>query len=311
MKPLPPLRELRAFEAAARLLSFRKAAEELAVTPTAISHQIRLLERFCGQPLFQRRPRPLALTSAGARLSPVVSAAFNAMAEELARVHDRTCGVHLKITATNAFAARWIVPRLANWRAKNPRIALDILGTNAVLNLMTGEVDVAIRYARNPPADGKSVEIMHDQFLAVANPQLISGRKLPLSPADIAALPLIELGWPASDPDAPTWRRWEAEVCARSLAPPQFSTRPALRFQEELHVIEAIIGGHGLGLCSDVLVGPELASGALVRVSEITLPGYGYHVVWRAEHPRRREIEVFAGWASALAGAAPAAPTES
>src|SRR4030095_5517949 len=103
---LPPLIELRAFEAAARHLSFKKAAAELGLTPTAISHQIRLLEQYCGRALFRRRPRPLSLTDAGARLVPIVRDSLEAIAAELGVIRRRDDRQALRITTTNAFAAR-------------------------------------------------------------------------------------------------------------------------------------------------------------------------------------------------------------
>ena len=115
MKKLPPLIELRAFEAAARHLSFKAAAAELAVTPTAISHQIRLLERYCGRALFRRRPRPLALTEAGARLFPVIRDGLEAFAVAISAVKHGDGHEPLRVTTTNAFASRWLVPRLARW----------------------------------------------------------------------------------------------------------------------------------------------------------------------------------------------------
>src|SRR3954452_7278768 len=159
MPKLPPLTELRAFEAAARHLSFKMAAAELYVTPTAISHQIKLLERYCGRILFRRRPRPLKLTTAGEQLFPVIRDGFETFGDVLATVRAGATGGRLRITATNAFAARWLVPRLPNWRAAHPRLKLDILGTDAVLDLRGGEVDVAIRYARRRPADYVSTEL--------------------------------------------------------------------------------------------------------------------------------------------------------
>src|SRR6185503_11066558 len=173
MRALPPLTELRAFEAAARHLSFKKAAAELSVTPTAISHQIRLLEDHCGRLLFQRRPRPLKLTSVGEQLFPVIHDGFEAFADALTAVRSGATGGRLRITATNAFAARWLVPRLPNWRAAYPRLKLDIIGTDAVLDLRSGEVDLAIRYARRRPVDHISTELVRDTFHVVASPKLV------------------------------------------------------------------------------------------------------------------------------------------
>src|SRR5437764_13535740 len=120
MRKLPPLGSLRAFEAAARCMSFTKAAAELGVTPTAVSHQIRLLEDICGQPLFRRRPRPLVLTGAGERLFPVVRNGFDAFA---AAITSASAGVGerpLRVTSPNAFASRWLIPRLPRWREAQP-----------------------------------------------------------------------------------------------------------------------------------------------------------------------------------------------
>ena len=204
MHRLPPLRELQAFESAARLLSFRKAAEELSVTPTAVSHQIRLLERYCGQPLFQRQPRPLQLTPAGAQLLPVVRDAFLAISDELARLTPGSRIGHLRVTTTSAFAARWLLPRLESWRTEAPGSTLDLVGTDTVLNLRTGEVDVAIRYARRPPTDGVAVELLRDTFHVVAAPSMLLGSVGMIEPQAILDLPRVEVGWPLTDVGAPT-----------------------------------------------------------------------------------------------------------
>ena len=161
MRTLPPLTALRAFEAAARRLSFKEAACELGLTPTAISHQIRLLERFCGSALFRRRPRPLALTSQGARLYPAVRDGFDRFAEGLAAARAGDGGP-LRVTATNAFAARRLVPCLPSWLAAHPGLGLEIVGTDAVVDLEAGDADVAIRYARTAPPGFAATELARD-----------------------------------------------------------------------------------------------------------------------------------------------------
>lgn len=181
MRTLPPLTALRAFEAAARLLSFQDAAKELALTPTAISHQVRLLEEHCGKPLFQRRPRPLSLTLAGARLLPAISQGLDLFAESLALVSD-LASKRLRVTATNAFAARWIMPNMPSWRAIHPAVGLDIMGTDDVLDLAGGAVDIAIRYARQPPKGAICSEIGKDAYILVASPALVGTGSIDLSP---------------------------------------------------------------------------------------------------------------------------------
>ncbi|TIR14972.1 MAG: LysR family transcriptional regulator [Mesorhizobium sp.] len=303
MHRLPPLRELQAFESAARLLSFRKAAEELSVTPTAVSHQIRLLERYCGQSLFQRQPRPLQLTTAGAQLLPVVRDAFLSISDELARLTPGNPIGHLRVTATSAFAARWLLPRLESWRAEAPGSTLELVGTDTVLNLRTGEVDVAIRYARQSPTDGVAVELLRDTFHVVAAPSILQQGVRMIEPQAILDLPRVEVGWPLTDVGAPTWRHWETAARAAGHRISGIVRPPQLKFHEEHHGIEAIVAGQGLGLCSDVLVARELRDGRLLRVSDIVLPGYGFYFVYRAGHPRRGALEALLRWMQRQASA--------
>ncbi|UPJ56420.1 LysR family transcriptional regulator [Bradyrhizobium sp. 192] len=294
MRKLPPLTELRAFEAAARHLSFKHAAAELGVTPTAISHQIKLLEKYCGRPLFRRRPRPLALTQAGQQLFPVVREGFGQFAATLSDIQTGRAGQHLRITATNAFAARWLLPRLSSWRAAHPRLKLDIVGTDAVLNLESDEADVAIRYALGPPRDGHVIELMRDTFYVVASPKLVGLRTKKVQPAQLGQLPLIEAAWPPGDTHAPSWQRWQRAAFPRSKH--DFASLVSLRFQEELHAIEAAIAGQGVAICSDILIAPELATGALVPVSSVKLSGYGFYAVHRAGGKNRPAIGKFIEW---------------
>ena len=296
MRNLPPLTELRAFEAAARHMSFKLAAAELGVTPTAISHQIKLLERHCGQSLFRRRPRPLALTFAGEQLFPVIRDGLESFGEALARVRSGGASGRLRITATNAFAARWLVPRLPRWREAYPCLKLDIDGTDAVLDLKAGEADIAIRYAVKPPASGIVIELTRDKFHVVASPKLVGTRRRILSPAELASLPLIEAEWPPTDPNAPSWRRWQGAARAGYKTVPDLAALASLSFREELHAIEAALAGQGVAICSDVLIASELASGALVTVSRITLPGYGFYIIHRDGHPKLAAIKAFIAW---------------
>jgi len=297
---LPPLTQVRAFEAAARHLSFKLAAAELGVTPTAISHQIKLLERHCGQPLFRRRPRPLALSWAGEQLFPVFRDGLEAIAEALAAVRAGSASGRLRITTTNAFAARWLVPRLPRWRAVYPRLKLDIVGTDAALDLRAGEADIAIRYAMKPPRDGPCVELVRDKFYVVASPKLV-GKSRMLTPTELAQYPLIEAEWPPTDPHAPNWRRWQRAARTRHKTVPDLAALASVTFREELHAIEAAIAGQGVAICSNVLIGPEIASGALVPISRITLRGYGFYILHRAGHPKDASIRAFVAWAHAVA----------
>jgi LysR family glycine cleavage system transcriptional activator len=297
MRKLPPLGSLRAFEAAARRMSFRAAATELGVTPTAISHQIRLLEDICGQPLFRRRPRPLVLTGAGQRLFPVIRNGFDAFASAISSASADVGQRPLRVTSPNAYASRWLVPRLPKWRKEYPKIPLEIIGTDAVLDLRAGDADVAIRYARRMPSDLAAQEIFRDTFFPVCSPDLLAKGSRPIERAvDLLQYPLIHFDWMNRDPEAPTWQRWLAT--ARSVDPGIPDTNKAwdLSFREELHAIDAVAAGQGIAICSDVVVSRELKSGALIRAHALSLPGYGFYLVSVSNHPQRPNIEAFSAW---------------
>ena len=297
MQKLPPLVELRAFDAAARHLSFKKAAAELGVTPTAISHQIRLLEQYCGCPLFRRRPRPLTLTDAGARLFPAIRGGLDAFAVAIATAKQDRDQQPLRVTTTNAFASRWLVPRLPGWRKLHPDPPLEVIGTDSVLDLQAGDGDVAIRYAtaRAEPLEGITEELLSDTFWPVCNPRVLSPRSRK-RPADLAEHVLIHSYWSPADREPPTWQRWLAAAQRRWRNVPQFKDMQHLSFREELHAIEAVIAGQGVGIFSDVLVADELAAGTLVKMFDLGLPGYRFYIVRRRDHPREKVIRAFSSW---------------
>jgi LysR family glycine cleavage system transcriptional activator len=297
MRKLPPLGSLRAFEAAARRMSFMQAAAELGVTPTAISHQIRLLEDICGQPLFRRRPRPLVLTGAGERLFPIIRNGFDTFATAIASASAAGGQRPLRVTSPNAFASRWLVPRLPKLREQHPDILLEIIGTDAVLDLRAGHADVAIRYARRMPLDLAAQEIFRDTFFPVCSPQLLAKATSRIErAADLLRYPLIHFDWMNRDPEAPTWSRWLAT--ARSIDPGIPDTNKAwdLSFREELHAIDAVAAGQGIAICSDVVVSRELESGVLVKAHALSLPGYGFYLVHVPNHARQPNIEAFSAW---------------
>ena len=302
MRKLPPLGSLRAFEAVARRMSFREAASELGVTPTAISHQIRLLEEICGQPLFRRRPRPLILTSAGERLYPAIRSGFDTFASAMASASAGGSPRPLKVTSPNAFASRWLVPRLPKWWEKYPKIPLEIIGTDAVLDLRAGSADVAIRYARRMPPDLAAQEIFRDTFFPVCSPDLLAkvARRIERA-ADLLHYPLIHFDWMNRDRDAPTWSQWLATARSVDPAIPETNKAWELSFREELHAIDAVAAGQGIAICSDVVLGRELASGGLVKAHSLSLPGYGFYLVSVPNHPQRPNIEAFSAWMRSIA----------
>ncbi len=289
MRYLPPLGALRAFEAVARLGSFRLAAAELHVTPTAVSHQIRSLEGHCGQSLFRRHPRPLALTEAGGRLFPVIRDGLDLFAAAIDQARAPGAAARqLRVSTTNAFAARCLVPLLPDWRRENPAVELEIIGTDEVIALREGQVDVALRYARDMPRDGVAVELVRDRFYVVAAPSLVG----PDGAKPWRRLPRIAYEWLPGDTQAPTWERWDMVT----RTGPGEERRIAMRFREELHAIEAVIAGQGVAICSDLLVRKELCDGTLLRLSPVTLDGYGLFLVTLPEQQVALNVRNFCSW---------------
>jgi LysR family glycine cleavage system transcriptional activator len=300
MRKLPPLAELRAFEAAARHLSFKEAAEELAVTPTAISHQIKLLEHYCGGTLFRRRPRPVALTAAGERLLPVIRDGLDNFANALASLRERSEPLSLRLTTTNAFASKWLVPRLSLWRDAYPDITLDVVGTDAVLDLQEGEVDLAIRYMPAAPTGLVAHELFRDSFVAVCSPRILPNGWPLRSLSDLRDHVLVHSYWPPSDKNAPTWPRWLKAASTDYPDTPVLGDMEHLSFSEELHAIEAVSAGQGILIVSDLLVAKQLEDGTLVKAIDFALPGYGFYLAYQPEHPHKAMIDAFVEWSRGI-----------
>jgi LysR family glycine cleavage system transcriptional activator len=301
MRDLPPLTQLRAFEAAARLLSFQDAATELVVTPTAISHQIQLLEQYLGTTLFRRRPRPLALTEDGARLHPVITERLASLAEAVAQARTRVGDGPLIVTTTNAFAARWLIPRLPAWQVSYPDIFLEVIGSDTVTDLHAGEAHLAIRYARTPP-DGLVVrKLSEDRHWAACKPGLLSAGPIAPRFMDLRGKTLIHAHWAPDDKGSPTWSRFLAAARAAGRSVPDLDEMTHLRFREEAHAIDAAVAGQGIAMCSDVLVATELADGRLVKVFDLSLPGYGFFIVHLPHRTRDKRIAAFIDWITRMA----------
>ena len=297
MRSLPPLAQLRAFEAAARHMSFKAAADELAVTPTAISHQIKLLERYCGRRLFQRHPRPLILTEAGTRLFPAIREGLDCFADALAAAQELPLERSLKVSTTNAFASRWLVPRLPLWREGHPSISLEIIGTDRVLNLQGGECDIAIRWTSHPPVGLVARKLFESRFLVLCNPSSLPEGKPLGGYHELRFHTVIHWYWSPQAVHPPTWRWWLDGLRAEDPTVPFLEELDQLTFREELHAIDAVIAGQGIAICDDLLVAEELRNGRLIKALDSELPGAGYYLLYRADHPSKAIIEEFFSWA--------------
>ncbi|HYC69253.1 LysR substrate-binding domain-containing protein [Brevundimonas sp.] len=274
MRKLPPLAALRAFEAAARHSSFKRAAGELAVTPTAISHQVRLLEATLGLQLFVRGTRRVDLTPAGRRLYPTLRDGFDAFEQTIAELGKPRREV-LTLSATPLFTARWLVPRVDSFRAANPGVDLRLHATLEPVDLLGGEADAAIRYGRGPFPGLFSEPLVAQEFVPMCSPSL--GLR---HPDQLRDAPLLHSEWRQQGPDTPTWMRWGTVAAVKGV-----DWTRGVTFTDEAHVIQAAIAGQGVALLSPLLVSDELKSGSLVQPFGPALPGVHFHFV-RPDDPR-------------------------
>lgn len=285
MRRLPPLSSLRAFEAAARHGSFKQAAAELAVTPTAISHQIRSLEDHSGLTLFDRRTRQVVLTAAGAELYPVLRDGFDAFVDVLTRLTKPAERAQVRISATIAFTAKWLVPRVANFQLLHPEVDLQLHASDEPVDLRSGGTDLAIRYGTGHYPGLEAQLLFADEFAPVANPMLGVS-----SPQDLVCVPLIEFEWRRRHPHNPTWACW---FTAAGLADSPGQAR--LRFSDESHAIQAAVAAQGVALVSLPLVHDDLSAGRLVRLFGPTLPGYAHHLLKRPDSAST-PVDAAANW---------------
>ena len=274
MRKLPPLAALRAFEAAARHSSFKRAAGELRVTPTAISHQIRLLEAALGLQLFVRGVRRIDLTPAGRRLYPALRDGFDAFEQAIAEL-GRPRREVLTLSATPLFTARWLAPRVDSFRAANPGVDLRLHATLEPVDLLGGEADAAIRYGRGPFPGLVSEPLVAQDFVPMCSPRLGLTR-----PEGLRDTPLLHNEWRHQGPDTPTWARWGDLAGVDGV-----DWTEGVTFTDEAHVIQAAIAGHGVALLSPLLLSVELEVGSLVQPFGPTLPGVHFHLV-RPDGPR-------------------------
>ncbi|MGD8710686.1 MAG: LysR substrate-binding domain-containing protein [Ectothiorhodospiraceae bacterium] len=296
MRKLPPLNSLRAFEAAARHGSFKRAAAELCVTPTAVSHQIAALEAACGKRLFRRRPRPLALTPAGRRLFPVLRNGLDAFALAFDSLSRDDSPRTLRLTTTDAFAGHWLVPRLPRWQQAHGDVPLEVIGTNDVVDLRAGEADVAVRYCPAMPSGYAGVELFRDTYFPVCRPELLPDGRPFERIGELLRHTLIHFDWARSGPDVPTLFRWLAMARAVDPSLPGDKDLRFMRFRQETHAIEAVAAGQGIALCSSIHVRNELESGALARAHDLALPGFGFYLVHVPGHSAESLIDELAAW---------------
>lgn len=295
MRKLPPLNAIRAFEAAARRLSFTAAAEELGVTVTAVSHQVRLLEDTLGHRLFDRRGRAIVLSAAGERLYPKVRDGFDLLAEAFAESNERRAGEAIALATTRAFAERWLMPRLDRFAAIAPDVVVSIDASEDLADLSADGIDLAVRYGLQRQ-DG--TELLPDGYCAVAAAAICPGDEPDIE--DFAGRPLLAYRWKNTALNGPSWDRWFA---AQGRPTPE-GTRISW-YSEETLALQAAERGFGPLLCSHALVADQIAAGSLRRLKGPLLGGFSFRLLLGPAGLRKKAVTAFADWLRAEAAAQP------
>ncbi|MGH6904283.1 MAG: transcriptional regulator GcvA [Geminicoccaceae bacterium] len=303
---LPPLSALRAFEAAARHLSFTRAAGELHVTQTAISHQIRGLEEHLGVRLFRRLPRGLLLTEEGQAYLPAVRDAFDQIDAATAELIAARAGGPLTASMLPSFAARWLVPRLGRFRSAHPEIDLRISASVHLVDFAREDVDIAIRMGRGHYPGLRVDRLFGEALIPVCSPALLDGSRPLRRPEDLRHHVLLH------DDDYTGWRLWLELAGVAGVDP-----RRGLTFSDSGMVVQAATEGQGVALARVALAAWDLAAGRLIRPFEVSIArDLAYYLVCpeaSAERPRIAAVRAWllaeaAAYARELDGLAPARP---
>jgi LysR family glycine cleavage system transcriptional activator len=288
---LPPLNALRAFESAARHLNFSRAADELSVTPGAVSQQIQNLEDYVGAALFKRTPRGLLLTDSAQMALPALREAFDRLAEAAALLTAAVDGRRLTLTAPPSFAAKWLVPRLGRFEEAYPQVDVWLSADMDLVDFAASDVDLALRYGPGPYPGLESIRLINETVIPVMSPALMAANPVS-TPADLAKHILLHDGSPDADESCPDWQMW---LAARGVK--GFDANRGPRFNQSSLVIEAAVSGRGVALAKRTLAQDDLDAGRLIAPMPIsTMVDFAYFLVHPKAKGRLPQVKAFLSW---------------
>ena len=283
---LPPLNAVRAFEAAARHLSFTKAAKELHVTQAAISHQVKALEAYLGLKLFRRLNRALVLTEEGQTYLPPVKRIFDHLYDATRRLTENEARGKLTVSVIPSFAARWLVPRLGRFREAQPDIDVRVAPSGHLVDFAREDVDVGIRYGRGHYPGLRVERLMTEDILPVCSPALLKGSRPLKRPSDLRHHTLLH------DEGHAEWRTWLLAAGVDDVD----ATRGTV-FTDSGMLIQAAAAGQGVALARGALAADDLASGRLVRPFDFNLPAeFAYYIVCPEATADQPKVVAFREW---------------
>lgn len=291
-RSLPSLDLLRGFEAAARNLSFTRAAQELYLTQSAVSRQVKAIEDHLGVALFARRHRALLLTEAGHELYRATAQALRQLGDAASRIRDRGAGRTLTVTATIGFASLWLIPRLADFRSRRPDIDIRIAADNKMVDLEREGIEVAVRYCTPKAAPAGAVRLFGEVVLPVCSPNSLT-RSAPLTrPEDLSRH--ILLHFEPADGITPwlSWTVWLEVMQQQGLKP-----AGSLRFSQYDQTIQAAIDGQGIALGTTPLVRHLIKQGRLIApLAKKFESSRAYYLVTSSTATGRQEVKEFSSW---------------
>lgn len=286
MRKLPPLNALKSFEAAARHLSFTKAAEELYVTQAAVSHQVKALEDYLAMPLFLRRNRSLLLTEAGQNYYLDIKSILEQLTQATNKLMLSTERGTLAVSVPPSFAILWMVPRLSEFHENHPDIDVRIKAVDEITGSLTDNVDIAIYYGRGQWPGLRSYKLHDEYLIPVCSPRLLDGPKPLQQPSDLALHTLLH------EETRNAWHDWFRMA---GVDWPNRVTGPV--FSHSSLSLKAAVHGQGIALANSVLAKPELDSGHLVRLFDQVLPtSEAFYLVCRESQANIGKIATFRNW---------------
>jgi LysR family glycine cleavage system transcriptional activator len=289
---IPPLTWLRAFEATARHMSFLKASEELGVTPSALSHQVRQLEDRLGVKLFERLNRAIRLTDTGQRVFPALRDGFDRLADAMDRVRPPSPDDLLVVTSGPAFAAKWLAPRLYRFVDENPDLEIRIAASLRLQDFVIDGIDVGIRFGAGNYPGLITERVVDESVLPLCSPSLAREAKLE-GPKDLAHVPLLHDDSIIDLPQSIGWRDWLNAAGAYTI-----SANRGLHFSHADHGLDAAIEGAGVVLGRRSLAEGDLRTGRLVAPFDLEIPlrELAFWLVYPPDQAERPKVKAFRDW---------------
>jgi len=292
MNRLPPLKSLQVFESAGRHLSFTGASQELNVTPGAISQQIRLLEEFLETKLFKRMNRTIVLTDSGQLFLPMISAGFEQFSEAVGLLQRTRSDGPLTITSAASFVSKWLIPRLARFKALHPQIDVRIDTSDRLVDFMHEDIDVGIRFGNGVYPELDTVFLFSFDLIPVCSPALMSQGNGLRKVSDLNDFTLLHSNYDELASGWPDWAMWLKVVDAEDV-----DSTHGIYFNQSDVLFQAAMDGQGVALVASVMADPEIAAGNLVQPFSARLPvKMNYHLVTSPHKARIAKVAAFREW---------------